>query len=227
MVDDAEITETLRIAEEAVNAGEPLGPTGFWRAVAAVKSDPALIEGHADRIGVIDSTAFRNWALMTVPLWIGNLVMIGGTLLGLALVGWSYALGGTGAAIAFLLGFGAILVTTHSLGHLLVGALLGIRFTRWFIGTFRRPQPGVKLDYASYLRAPARSRAWMHASGAVVTKIVPFALIGAALAAAVPSWVIWVLLVVGFGQIATDVLWSTKASDWKKYLREMTFAQSS
>jgi hypothetical protein len=67
----------------------------------------------------------------------------------------------------------------------------------------------------------------MHASGAVVTKIVPFALIGAALAAAVPSWVIWVLLVVGFGQIATDVLWSTKASDWKKYLREMTFAQSS
>jgi hypothetical protein len=227
VVDDAEITETLRIAEEAVNAGEPLGPTGFWRAVAAVKADPVLIEVHADRIGVIDSTAFRNWALMTVPLWIGNLVMIGGTLLGLALVGWSYALGGTGAAIAFLLGFGAILVTTHSLGHLLVGALLGIRFTRWFIGTFRRPQPGVKLDYASYLRAPARSRAWMHASGAVVTKIVPFALIGAALAAAVPSWVIWVLLVVGFGQIATDVLWSTKASDWKKYLREMTFAQSS
>ena len=226
-MDDAEITETLHIAEEAVNAGEPLGPTGFWRAVAAVKSDPALIEVHADRIGVIDSTAFRNWALMIVPLWIGNLVMIGGTLLGLALVGWSYALGGTGAAIAFLLGFGAILVTTHSLGHLLVGALFGIRFTRWFIGTFRRPQPGVKLDYASYLRAPARSRAWMHASGAVVTKIVPFALIGAALAAAVPSWVIWVLLVVGFGQIATDVLWSTKASDWKKYLREMTFAQSS
>ena len=227
VVDDAEITETLRIAEEAVKAGEPLGPTGFWRAVAAVKADPALIEVHADRIGVIDSTAFRNWALMTVPLWIGNLVMIGGTLLGLALVGWSYALGGTGAAIAFLLGFGAILVTTHSLGHLLVGALLGIRFTRWFIGTFRRPQPGVKLDYASYLRAPARSRAWMHASGAVVTKIVPFALIGAALAAAVPSWVIWVLLVVGIGQIVTDVLWSTNASDWKKFRRESAFVQSS
>ncbi|HLF43092.1 MAG TPA: hypothetical protein VJA46_06140 [Acidimicrobiia bacterium] len=226
-MDDAEITETLHIAEVAVKAGEPLGPTGFWRAVAAVKADPALIEEHADRIGVIDSTAFRNWALMTVPLWIGNLVMIGGTLLGLALVGWSYSLGGTGAAIAFLLGFGAILVATHSLGHLLVGSWFGIRFTRWFIGTFRRPQPGVKLDYASYLRAPARSRAWMHASGAVVTKIVPFALIGAALAAAVPSWVIWVLLVVGIGQIVTDALWSTNASDWKKYLREMRFAQSS
>jgi len=226
-VDDSEITETLRLAEDAVKAGEPLGRTGFWRAVAAVKADPAMIAAHADQIGVIDSTAFRNWAPMTVPLWIGNLVMIGGALLGLALVAWAYSLEGTVAGIVFLLGFGAILVTTHGLGHLLVGTLLGIRFTRWFVGPIRRPQPGVKVDYASYLRVPAKSRAWMHASGAIVTKIIPFALIGAALAAAVPVWVVWVLVVVGIGQIVTDVLWSTRASDWKKYRREMEFVQSS
>jgi hypothetical protein len=226
-VDDSEITETLRNAEAAVKAGEPLGPTGFWKAVAAVKADPAMIAAHADRIGVIDSTAFRNWALMTVPLWIGNLVMTGGALLGLALIAWAYTLEGTAAAIVFLLGFGAILVTTHSLSHLLVGMISGIRFTRWFVGAVRRPQPGVKLDYATYLRAPARSRAWMHASGAIVTKIVPFALIGAALAAAVPGWVVWLLVVVGIGQIITDVLWSTNASDWKKFRREMAFAHSS
>lgn len=215
------------MAEAAAKAGEPLGPTGFWRAVAAVKADPAMIEAHAERIAVIDSSSFRVWALLTVPLWIGNLVMIGGALLGLALIAWAYTLEGTTAAFAFLLGFGAILVTTHSLGHLLVGTLFGIRFTRWFVGTIRSPQPGVKVDYASYLRVPARSRAWMHASGAIVTKIVPFALIGAALAAAVPSWVVWVLVAVGIGQIITDVLWSTTASDWKKYRREMKFAQSS
>jgi hypothetical protein len=223
-VDDSEITETLRNAEAAVKAAEPLGPTGFWKAVAAVKADPAMIAAHADRIGVIDSTAFRNWALMTVPLWIGNLVMTGGALLGLALIAWAYTLEETAAAIVFLLGFGAILVTTHSLSHLLVGMIFGIRFTRWFVGAVRRPQPGVKLDYATYLRAPARSRAWMHASGAIVTKIVPFALIGAALAAAVPGWVVWLLVVVGIGQIITDVLWSTNASDWKKYRREMSFS---
>lgn len=226
-MDDAEITEILRLAEIAVKAGEPLGPTGFWRAVAAVKADPAMIEAHADRIGVIDSSAFRDWALFTVPLWIGNLVMIGGALFGLALVAWAYSLEGTAAGLVFLLGFGAILVTTHSLGHLLVGTLLGIRFTRWFVGTIRRPQPGVKVDYACYLWVPARSRAWMHASGAIVTKIVPFALIGAALAANLPSWVVWVLVAVGIGQIITDVLWSTGHSDWKKYRREITFAQSS
>jgi hypothetical protein len=223
-VDDSDITETLRLAEAAAKAGDPLGPTGFWRAVATVKGDPALIEANADRIGVIDSVAFRKWALITVPLWIGNLMMIGGALLGLALIAWSYSLVETAAAIAFLVGFGAILITTHSLGHVLVGTIVGIRFTRWFVGTVRRPTPGVKVDYASYLRVPARSRAWMHASGAIVTKIVPFALIGAALAANVPPWVVWVLVVVGIGQILTDVLWSTKASDWKKYRREMSFS---
>jgi hypothetical protein len=222
-VDDSEITETLRLAEVAVKAGDPLGPTGFWKAVAAVKANPTLIEANADRIGVIDSIAFRNWALLTVPLWIGNLLTLGGALLGLALIAWSYSLDETPATIAFLLGFGAILVTTHSLGHLLVGTLLGIRFTRWFVGSIRRPQPGVKVDYATYLRVPARSRAWMHASGAIVTKIVPFALIGAALAANVPSWVVWVLAAVGIVQIVTDVLWSANASDWKKYKREVAF----
>jgi Cu(I)/Ag(I) efflux system membrane protein CusA/SilA len=53
---------------------------------------------------------------------------------------------------------------------------------------------------------------------------VPFALIGAALAANVPSWVVWVLVAVGVVQIVTDVLWSTNASDWKKYRREMHFS---
>ncbi len=223
-MDDAAITETLRAAESAVRSGEPPGPSGFWKAVEAVKADPALIEEHADRIGVIDSNAFRQWAFVTVPLWIGNLVMLGGALLGLALVAWSYSLEGTISGLAFTFGFGALLVTTHSLAHLLVGTILGIRFTRWFVGSMKRPQPGVKVDYASYLRAPAASRAWMHASGAIVTKLIPFALIGAAIAAEVPEWTLVLLIVVGVGQIATDILWSTKKSDWKKFSREMSFS---
>lgn len=222
-MDDAEITEALRRAESAVRSGERPGP-GFWRAVAAVKAEPALIEEHADRIGVIDSTAFRHWSMVTVPLWIGNLVMVGGSLLGLALVAWCYSLDGNAAWIVFILGFGAILVTTHSLAHLLVGTILGIRFTRWFIGSIRRPYPGVKVDYASYLRTNPASRAWMHAAGAIVTKLVPFALIGAAIAAELPSWTAWLLVLVGIVQLVTDYLLSTKHSDWKKFIREMRFS---
>jgi hypothetical protein len=223
-MDEARVRAILDEAERAVSAGEPLGPTGFWKAVAEVKTDPALIEKHADRIARIDRAAFRQWALLVLPLWLGNMLAIGATLIGLGLVGWSYYLDGLGAIVAFLFGFGMVLVATHGLAHLTVGTLMGMRFTHWFVGTLIRPTPGVKLDYSSYLRSPASSRAWMHASGAIFTKVMPFAFIGAAIAAGVPTWVPWALFVIGLVEIVTDVVWSTKSSDWAKYKREMALA---
>ncbi len=225
-MNENEIAAVLDAAEQAVAGGTPVGQTGFWKAVGAVKADPALVEAHADRIARIDRAALKAWALVAVPLWLGNVLMIGGTLVGLVLVAWAYSLEGHTAGIVFLLGFGVTLVTTHSLGHVVAGSLMGMRFTHWFIGSLKHPTPGVKVDYATYLRAPAASRAWMHASGAIVTKILPFAFLGAALAAGLPGWTITVLVVVGVAQIVTDILWSTKASDWKKFRREIDFSQS-
>lgn len=226
-MDESQIETVLDAAERAVASGAPIAPTGFWKAVAAVKRDTALVEPYADRIARIDRAALKGWALVTVPLWLGNVLMIGGTMIGLVLIAWAYSLEGNSAGIVFLLGFGIVLVTTHGLGHLVAGTLMGMRFTHWFIATIRQPQPGVKVDYSTYLRAPAPSRAWMHAAGAIVTKVLPFALLGAALAADVPTWTSVVLVAVGVGQIFTDVLWSTKESDWKKFRREMAFDQSS
>ena len=225
-MDGPRVEAILDDAERAVSAGGDLGETGFWKAVAAVKKDPALVEAHADRIARIDRAAFKQWAFLVLPIWLGNMLAIGATLIGLALVGWAYYLEGTGAGIAFLIGFGMVLVATHGLAHLAVGALLGMRFTHWFVGELRRPQPGVKLDYASYLRAPATSRAWMHASGAIVSKLMPFLFLGAALAAGVPSWMPWALVAIGVIEILFDIFWSTRASDWKRYRREMALAQS-
>jgi hypothetical protein len=126
--------------------------------------------------------------------------------------------------IVFMAGTGILVGTTHGLGHLVVGRIGGIRFTAWFIGR-GRPQPGVKTDYATYLRVTPRSRAWMHASGAIVTKAIPFLLIPAALLMpAIPTWVPIVLLALGIIQIVTDVVWSTRASDWAKYRREISYS---
>jgi hypothetical protein len=222
-MDSSRIGATLDDAEKAVAAGAPVGPTRFWKAVDTVKREPVLIEQYADRIARIDRAAFKSWALVAVPIWLGNVLVIGASLGGLALVGWAYYLDGTGAAFVLLLGFGIILVTTHGLAHLLVGTVMGMRFTHWFVGRLGQPQPGVKLDYATYLRAPATSRAWMHASGAIVTKLMPFIFLGAAIAAGVPTWVVWALVVVGLAEIAIDIVWSTKKSDWKKFKREMEF----
>ncbi len=219
-------TGTINQARAATERGDSLAGTGFWKLVSEIKRDESLSR-HIDAVDEIDQIAFKNWALLTLPLWLGTTVMVLGTIGGLVLVGLAYPTDGVWSGIWLLGGTGVMLVTTHGLGHLVVGRILGIRFTAWFIGTISRPQPGVKTDYSTYLRAPAISRAWMHASGAIVSKLIPFLMIGAGIAADSPSWSIWALLAIGLAQIATDVFWSTSASDWKKFKREMAFVQPS
>jgi hypothetical protein len=219
------IEETLANAERALAEGRGLSGTGFWRVVDEVKRDPELVELHAERIGAIDARAHRDWALLSVPLGWGTAIVAMATLTGLAGVWWAYYLDGWSAVIVFYVATGILLVATHASTHLVVGRLLGLRFTGWFIGKITQPQPGIKLDYASYLRTPASRRAWMHASGAIVTKLMPFLLLGAASDADLPVWALWGLVVVGAVALATDVVWSTRKSDWKKYRREMAIAQ--
>jgi hypothetical protein len=93
------------------------------------------------------------------------------------------------------------------------------------VAAITRPQPGVKLDYDTYLRADPVRRAWMHAAGAIITKVIPFALIGAAVAANLPLWLPWALGVLGVAMVVIDVVWSAKSSDWKKFKRELAYTR--
>lgn len=227
-MDRAAIAQTLSEVERALGSGGEvdLGKLGFWKAVNAVKQDPRLVDEFADRIGMMDRTAFERAALVKVPIPVGVALMIVGTLIGLFLIGWAYRLTSTSQALALLIGTGVIMVTTHSLTHLAVGSAQGMKFTHWFIASLRRPNPGVKVDYASYVRVPAAQRAWMHGSGAITTKLIPLVALGAGWAMKAPGWAMTVLAVVAVIQIITDVAWSTKASDWKKFRREMRFSTS-
>ena len=141
-MDGPRVEAILDDAERAVSAGGDLGETGFWKAVAAVKKDPALVEAHADRIARIDRAAFKQWAFLVLPIWLGNMLAIGATLIGLALVGWAYYLEGTGAGIAFLIGFGMVLVATHGLAHLAVGASWGCDSPIGSSASYAGPSPG-------------------------------------------------------------------------------------
>ncbi|MDE0231811.1 MAG: hypothetical protein OXI56_05710 [bacterium] len=218
------VEEALSASERAVAEGRGLAGTGFWKAVGTVKRNPDLINRYASRIAEIDRRAFLGWAVFSVGAGVGTALMALATLAGAVLVVWSYGLPDPWNGLVMLGGGGGVLVTTtHGLGHLAVGRLAGIRFTHWFVGSLSRPQPGVKVDYDTYLRAGPRSRAWMHASGALVTKAVPFVLLGLALAADFPSWVAWLLAAQGVLQVITDALWSVKLSDWKKFRREMSY----
>ena len=65
----------------------------------------------------------------------------------------------------------------------------------------------------------------MHASGAIVTKVVPFLIVPVALAARTPWWTTALLIAIGAVQIVTDLLFSLRYGDWKKFRREMRLAR--
>jgi hypothetical protein len=214
--------------EAAVAAGErDLKALGFWRVVAAVKRDRALVAAHADRIGVIDRTAFRAAVRLRVPVTVGNLVLVGAGAAGVAALivagrlddPTTVGLLAVGAGVAWTVAF-------HCPVHWLVGSLGGIGFTDYFLGPKLPPYPGLKIDYASYLRADPGKRAWMHASGAIGTKLAPFLALALAPRGTTPGWAAAILAVIGVGQLVTDAVFSVRSSDWKRFLRERRIARS-
>jgi hypothetical protein len=189
--------------------------TGFWRAVDAMRRDRSLADRYADRAAAIDTRAFERGVKLRVRSGVGVAALAATSAAGAALTAigvWRRN------PLAFLAGTGATIVGTHSLTHYVVGRLLGIRFTHVFLGGPNPPRPGMKTDYRTYLRSTPVRRAVMHASGAVVTKAVPFALVPFA-----PwRWMRFVLTAIGVVQIGTDVTLSTKIGDWKKVKRELS-----
>jgi hypothetical protein len=225
-MDAADIDRTLTACETAL--GRPgrvdLTALGFWKAVSAAKRDRGLVERYGERIARIDRDAFLRRAPIHMPAVIGFAIEVIGTMFVLGIVLAAPRFPVPWREIVLVAGGGALIGLTHGLAHVLVGSAMGIRFTDFYSLPPLKPQPGFKTDYATYLRTPARSRAWMHASGAIVSKIVPFAVAAIAASAGAAAWAVWVLLAIGVVQLITDVTLSTRASDWKKFKREMRFA---
>jgi hypothetical protein len=238
-MDRAAIERALDRAEEALDTGLGLNGTGFWPAVEALRRDRELADRYAARVAQLDRRAFEAATRIRVPIVFG--------LLGLLVLGWaggvtifystvigyleSFERSYCGpnryecppselVAVAFLLGTGAMIYATHGLAHWIVGRLAGIRFTHVFLAGPRLPHPGLKTDYASYLRASPRARAVMHASGAVVTMVLPFLLVGASIWLYAPFRVLtWLLIATGVALIVANVVYG--APDWKKMRREL------
>ncbi|MDQ4149697.1 MAG: hypothetical protein M3164_06910 [Actinomycetota bacterium] len=216
------IEQALERARAALDSGRGLENTGFWKAVSEARADPAVAREFGHAIAALDRRTFESTVRPHVSEGVGTTVLAAGTAAAVAALLWSQEQESVLVrSLVFLAAFGVLEVSTHSLAHWVVGRLVGIRFTHYFIGGPPPPRPGAKIDYASYLSTPPGKRAVMHASGAVVTKVLPFALIPVALRIRTYPWVIYVLMIVGLVQIVTDVTLSTKNSDWKKVAREL------
>lgn len=225
-MDKATIVGNLEAAEAALAEGRGLKGTGFWKAVSAARADPEVAAEFGDRIAAIDTRAFEQGVRLRVPAGVGTTLLAAGAGVGaVALMVTSDIQSRFLRTVVFLGAFGVLELTTHALAHWVVGRMMGMRFTHYFLGGPPPPRPGAKVDYSTYLKVPPARRALMHASGAVVTKVIPFALIPVAQRLDLPRWVLYLLIAVGILQLLTDLLFSTKTSDWKKVKRELQAAR--
>src|SRR6185437_4398483 len=189
LMDTEQIDQTLAACEQALATEREvdLRTLGYWRAISAVKRHPEWVEAYANRIADIDRRAFERSVRMRFPLGIGIALLGIGTIVGLALA----MIGATGPrrknGLLFAMGTGLLIVTTHDLAHYLIGTALGIRFSHAFLGGKGVIEPGLKIDYGTYLRTPPHRRAWMHASGAIATKLVAILAFVIARCAGLPS----------------------------------------
>jgi hypothetical protein len=224
---EQDLREAFASIEVAVEKGEhDLRRLGFWKRVAQVKRTPETADRWADQIARIDRVAFERGVRLRVPVWVGNALLLGGVVLGAAAVAFALRAGPTAAALSLLVAGGVWSVSTHCLTHYVVGRAVGIRFTNYFMGGPFPPRPGLKTDYASYLRTSPTARAVMHASGAIASKLSPFVALGFAPATDARWWGPVGLLALGVLQIVTDVVFSVKSSDWKKVKRERAIARA-
>jgi hypothetical protein len=213
--------------EAAVDAGATdLRTLGFWRLLSEVKTDPALAAHWADQAGRIDRKAFERRTRIRFPVWLGNLVLVlgivaGAIAIGVALTADRQDVAGPALVFAAL----AWSVAFHSPTHWLVGRAVGMRFIAYCFPTVFPPVPGLKIDYATYLRVSPTARAWMHASGAIASKVAPLAALAFWPATVAPTWAGWVLVGYGTLLIVIDVLFSTRRSDWKRVRRELRVAR--
>jgi hypothetical protein len=218
---------TLDLIEEAVAGGNrDLRALGFWRIVGQVKRDPVLVAAHADQIGRIDTAAFRAGVRLRVPVWLGNLLLLGVIAAGVVALVVAARTEDTVAGIALLVAGGAWSLGVHSPTHWFIGWMSGIAFTDYFLGGPPPPRPGIKTAYATYLRAEPSMRAWFHASGAIATKLAPFVAVALSPATNAPGWAVLAMPAYGVLQIVTDVAFSTKSGDWKKFSRERAVAKA-
>ena len=222
----ADMGRELDRIEAAVDAGDrDLRALGFWRVVGASSVTAWRSSATPTRPGASTRPRSARASERVFAPGSGVILMVLLSLAGILGVVLAATWTGTWAGLA-LLGAGvAWSVGWHLPAPAFVGWLAGIRFTDAFLGGPPPPRPGIKTDYASYLRAEPSMRAWFHASGAIATKLAPFVALALWPATNAPAWSAWALLALGVLQIVTDITLSTKSSDWKKFRRERGVAR--
>ncbi len=185
----------------------------FWAIVNQVKKDRINDDALLEQIENISQRRFGEKVHFTLSVPAGNLLEIVLTLSAVVLA--------LQVSSDWMLYISALILMTtlHPLSHYIIGSLLGIRFTHYYLNGPARIEPTLKIDYFSYLKASGKRRALMHVSGVVGTVAAPLivaliALNNGANAIATNLFIFfWILIVF-------ELLTSTKIGDLMRARRE-------
>ncbi len=168
-MDKGEIRSELTRIKDEVEAGRELDPP-LWKIVKEIKSSKELTEEFADLVGEIDQKAFLARVRLRISANIGIAILI----MWAALSVIPLLLPASPAIRGMRLVFAGIFLMTllHGPTHFVVGRLLGIRFTYFFLNGPVKVEPTLKTEYATYLRVSPRQRVLFHLCAPVMTSYV-------------------------------------------------------
>ncbi len=201
------------LKECLLQLGKDYNGKEFWSIVDQVKRDRIKDDELLGLIAGISQKRFREKVSFTLSVPLGNLIELALTIAAIVL---AFLVNSDWMLYISAL---VLLTTLHPLSHYLTGTLLGIKFMRYYLNGPAKFEPTLKIDYFSYLKASAKARALMHASGVIGTIIGP--LVAAAIAlskgASVAASYLFLLFL---ALIVFELLTSTKTGDLMRAKRE-------
>ncbi len=188
----------------------------FQAIVNTVKKDKINDEEMLDLIEKISLKRFREKVSFGFSVFGGNMIEIIVTIAAIVLAFQA------GADWMFYIAALILMTTLHPLSHYITGSLFGIKFTHYYLNGPARIEPTLRINYFTYLKAPAQSRALMHMSGVIGTVAAPLipALIAIGKGAAGTAMNLGILFLV---LIVFELLTSTRIGDLMRAKREYGF----
>ncbi len=187
----------------------------FWKLVDEIKK--GKFKEHIDFVGRIDEKVYRKRTRIKVGISYGNSILLVLLIISIFLL--------TRGGYLFLLGALCIPWIVHPLAHYIVGKAYGIDFLFYFPNGPAKIEPTLKIDYATYLRASARKRAYMHASGVIATLSSAFLMVILSFLSKQNALIKFVLIAYFLILLITDLAFSPKFGDLKRYKREMRYVR--
>ena len=175
-MEEGEIEEVLGKLESEFSRGnyEAAKILGFWKTVNAAKKNPKLAAAFGERIGRIDKLLFESKAWVKLGYRTGTVIELTGAVLGFIFLYLGTRSTGTESTLFYTASSLILTTALHPISHVVAAWLTGIKFHFYFLNGPLLFEPTLKVDYATYVKTPARMRVLFHLAGAINSVLMTF-----------------------------------------------------